>query len=136
MNEFLFYLVTVFITFIETLMMNFPYNIFRCSFVQVVFSLEKCLFFLECKSSYMMSIFIWNLLVVKIYRYRSKWYVDIHGILANFVTTSSASWFNFEGRDTWLLLNLLSWWLGRWTISYWIESYVFIAIIALCSDML
>ena len=57
---------------------EFPIQCFSMSFrSSYSFSWWIYVMFLKWKTSYMMNIFIWNVLVVKIYRYRSKYYVDV-----------------------------------------------------------
>ena len=136
-TNFAFYLVTVFITFIDTFVMNIPFNVFD--------ALSLKLFILLMNSF----VIFWNASLRRwwAYLFTMYWFLKytaigvndmwmFNGILSNFDTTSSASWFNFWGRDNCFLLNRLSWWLWRWNIAYWVGRYVFIASIASCFDML
>ena len=100
LTNFAFYLVTAFIAFIDTFVMNIPFNVFD--------ALSLKLFIL------LMNLFVifWNTSLRRwwAYLFAMYWFLKytaigvndmwmFNGILSNFVTTSSTSWFHFWGRD-------------------------------------
>ena len=69
MNEFYFYLVTMFISFVYIFVVQFSFDISRGSLAPVILFLDKFVGdFLEYESPDTMSIFVCNVLIVEINR--------------------------------------------------------------------